>query len=119
MFRVSCLGICWRHKIWKPEKLTSDYLKNEKNFQSEIKNIFLILNVFLFRHTKHSSKDIADTVFKYSEVNNLYWWAMPQKLLPNGFKWFKNTSQFNNDFIKSCKENRDEEYFLQVDIQYP
>ena len=44
---------------------------------------------------------------------------MPQKLLPNGFKWFKNTSQFNNDFIKSCKENRDEEYFLQVDIQYP
>ena len=34
-------------------------------------------------------------------------------------KWFKSTSQFNNDFIKSCKENTDEGYFLQVDIQYP
>ena len=40
MFRVSCLGIWWRHKIWKPEKLKSDYLKNEKSFQIEIRNIF-------------------------------------------------------------------------------
>ena len=39
-FRVSCLGIWWHHKIQISEKLESDYLKNKKSFQSEIKNIF-------------------------------------------------------------------------------
>ena len=33
--------ITWRHDIWISEKLKFDYLKNEKSFQSEIKNIFL------------------------------------------------------------------------------
>ena len=28
VFRVSCLGIWWRHKICISEKLKSDYLKN-------------------------------------------------------------------------------------------
>ena len=31
----------------------------------------------------------------------------------------RNTSQFNEDFIKGYNEERDEEYFLEVDIQYP
>ena len=31
----------------------------------------------------------------------------------------QNTSQFNEDFIKGYNEERDEEYFLEVDIQYP
>ena len=31
----------------------------------------------------------------------------------------RNTSQFNEDFIKGHNEERDEEYFLEVDIQYP
>ena len=39
VFRVSCLGIWWRHKIWMFRKLKSDYLKNEESFQSEVKNI--------------------------------------------------------------------------------
>ena len=40
MFPVSCLGIWWCHAIWIPEKIKFDYLKNEKSFSSEIKNIF-------------------------------------------------------------------------------
>ena len=39
LFRVSCLGIWWRHDTWISENLKFDYLKNEKSFQSEIKNI--------------------------------------------------------------------------------
>ena len=39
---------------------------------------------------------------------------MPQKLSANGFKWVANTSQFNEDFVKSYKEVSDEVYFLEV-----
>ena len=34
-------------------------------------------------------------------VNNLYGWAMSQKFQVINFKWIKDTSQFNEDFIKT------------------
>ena len=37
---------------------------------------------------------------KYWDVNNLYDWAMSQKLPVNNFEWIEETSQFNKDFIK-------------------
>ena len=37
---VSCLGIWWRHDICIAEKIKFHYLKNEKSFRSEVKNIF-------------------------------------------------------------------------------
>ena len=43
---------------------------------------------------------------------------MLQKLPVNGFKWIKNTSQFNEDFIKNYNEESDDGYFLEVDVQY-
>ena len=44
---------------------------------------------------------------------------MSQKLSLNNFEWFKDISQFNEDFIKSYYEESDEGYFLGVDVQYP
>ena len=44
---------------------------------------------------------------------------MSQKLSVNNFKWVKETSQFNEDFIKSYNDDSDEGYFLEVDFQYP
>ena len=44
---------------------------------------------------------------------------MSQKLSVNNFKWVKETSHFNEDFIKSYNDDSDEGYFLEVDIQYP
>ena len=55
---------------------------------------------------------------QYWDVNNLYGWSMSQKLEVNHFEWIKGTSQFNEDFIKNCKEESDERYFLKVDAQY-
>ena len=49
---------------------------------------------------------------------NLYVWAMLQKLPVNNFEWIKDTSQFNEDFIKNYNEESDEGYFLEVDVQY-
>ena len=53
------------------------------------------------------------------DVNNLYDQAMSQKLPVNKFEWIKDTSKFNEDFIKNYNEERDEGYFLKVDVQYP
>ena len=43
---------------------------------------------------------------------------MSQKLPVNNFEWIKDTSQFNEDFIKIYNEESDEGYFLEVDVQY-
>ena len=43
---------------------------------------------------------------------------MSQKLSLYNFEWIKDTSQFNEDFIKSYNEESDEGYFLEVDVQY-
>ena len=43
---------------------------------------------------------------------------MSQKLPVNNFDWIKNTSQFNEDFIKSYDNKKDKGYFLEVDVQY-
>ena len=39
------------------------------------------------------------------------------KLSVNGFKWVKNLSKFNEDFIKNYDEYSDKGYFLEVDIE--
>ena len=44
---------------------------------------------------------------------------MLQKIPVNGFESTKKTSQFNEDFIKSYDEEKDEGYFLEVVVQYP
>ena len=49
----------------------------------------------------------------------LYGWAMSQKLPANKFEWIEEISQFHEDFLKDCKGESDEGYFLEVDVQYP
>ena len=55
---------------------------------------------------------------QYFDVNNLFGLAMVQKLPVNSFEWIEDTSQFNEDFIKNYKEESDNGYFLEVDVQY-
>ena len=65
MFRVSYLGIWWRQDIWISENLKSNHLKNENSFWSEKKKIFfLVLQVLSFKHTKQTSKIVAEITFK-------------------------------------------------------
>ena len=66
-------------------------------------------------------KDITSSYILYLDANNLYGWAMSQKLLVNGFKWVERSrlSRFNERFIKSYNENSDRGYFLEVDVEYP
>ena len=51
-------------------------------------------------------------------ANNLYGWAMSQKLPIDDFEW-KKMSKFNEKFIKNCDENSDIQYILETDAEYP
>ena len=55
---------------------------------------------------------------QYWDENNLYGLALSQKLPVNNFEWIKDTSQFNEDFIKNYNEKSDKGYFLEANIQY-
>ena len=70
------------------------------------------------KYMKDYDKNKESSYLKYCDVNNLYELAMSQKLPVNRFEWIEKTSQFNEDFIKNYNEESDEEYFLEVDVQY-
>ena len=50
---------------------------------------------------KGYDKNKESTYLQYWNVNNLYVWAVSQKLPVNNFEWIKDSSQFNEDFIKN------------------
>ena len=64
-------------------------------------------------------KNIESSHREFLDANNLYGWAMSQKLPINGFKWVKKLSKFNEDFIKKYDENSNTGYFIEVDVEYP
>ena len=71
------------------------------------------------KYMKNYDKNIESSYLMYLDANNLYGWAMSQKLPVNGFKWENDLSRFNENFIKNYNENSDVGYFLEVDIEYP
>ena len=81
-----------------------------------------------YRHAKANNKymknynnKIESSYIEYLNANDLYGWAMSQKLPINDFKWVKQEKllKFNEDFIKNYDENSNKGYFLEVDIDYP
>ena len=70
------------------------------------------------KYMKDSDKNEELSHIQYQDVNNLYDWAMSQKLSVNNFEWTKDTSQFNEDLIKNYNEESNEGYFLEVHVQY-
>ena len=63
---------------------------------------------------KDYDKNKESSYIQYWDVNNLYGLAMSQTLSVNNFKWIKDTSRFNEHFIKSYNEESDEGYFLKL-----
>ena len=74
---------------------------------------------FINKYMKDYDKNKQSSCLKYWDLHNLYGWAVSQKLSINSFEWMEVTSFFNEDFIKNYNEENDEEYFSEVDIQYP
>ena len=62
------------------------------------------------KYIKNYDKQIESPYLTYLDANNLYGWAMSQKL-PE-FVWYNDhLSDFNEEFIKNYNENSDDGYF--------
>ena len=59
------------------------------------------------KYMKNYDKDIISSYLMYLNANDLYGWAMSQKLPVNGFKWVEKVSRFNEIFKKNYNENSD------------
>ena len=85
-------GIC--HSIHRYAKANNKYMENYNNNEES-------------------------SYIQYLNANNLYGWAMSQKLPVNNFKWVKDTSRINEEFITNYNENSNKGYILEVDVKYP
>ena len=68
------------------------------------------------KYMKNYSKNKESSYLMYLDANNLYRWAVSQKLPVDSFKWNKNMSKFNEKFINNYDENSDLGCILEVDI---
>ena len=67
---------------------------------------------------KDYNKNIESSYIQYLDANNLYGWAMSQKLQRNNFKLVEDTSKIDEEFIKNYNENSYKGYIFEVDV-YP
>ena len=121
---LSAPGLAWQAAL-KNTKVKSDLLNNigmllkvEKGIRGGICHSIYRYAKANNNYTKDYDKNKELSYLRYWDANNLYGQPMSQKLPVNNFEWIKDTSQFNEDFIKSYNEETDEGYFLEVDVEY-
>ena len=80
----------------------------------------------ILRYAKANNKYIKDynkveeeSFLQYDDVNNPDGLAVIQPLPADGFKFVKNVSKIDEDFIKNYDEDSDKGYILEVDLEYP
>ena len=121
---LSAPGLAWQAAL-KKTKVKLDLLTNidmllmvEKGIRGGICHSTYWYAKANNKYMKNYDKNKESSYLQYWDENNLYGWAMSQKLPVNNFDWIKDTFQFTEDFIKSYNEEGDEGYFLEVDVQY-
>ena len=127
VYFVSAPGLAWKACLKRTEvelQLLTDYdiiLIIEKGIRGGICQSTYRYAKANNRYMKNYNKNIEPSFIGYLDANNLYGWAMSEKLPVNGFKWIeqKNLSKFSEDFIKNYDENGNIGYFLELDIDYP
>ena len=70
------------------------------------------------KYMKNYDEKEESSFLEYLDANNMYGWAMCQKLPVGGFKWVNDVVKIEKDFIKNYDENSDIGYLLKVDIEY-
>ena len=53
------------------------------------------------KYMNNYDKNKESSYIQYLDANNLYGWAMFQKLPVNGIKWIKNVTEIDEKFIKN------------------
>ena len=122
---LSATGLAWEACLKKTRiilKLLTDIdmpLMVEKGIRD---GIFQATHRYARANNKYRNdydKNIESSYLVFLDANNLYGWALSQKLPINGFDWVKKLSRFNERLIKDYNENSDRRYFLEVDVEYP
>ena len=126
---VSLPGLAWQACLKKTNielELLADYdmlLMVEKGIRGGIYHSIQRYAKANNKYMKNYNNNEELSYIQYSDVNNLYGWAMSKKLPTNGFKWIDNNETakhvINEDFIKNYNENNDKGYILEVDVKYP
>ena len=73
------------------------------------------------KYMKNYDKSIKSSHIMYLDANNLYGWAMSQKLPVDGLEWIEKDDllKLNESFIKNYDKNCGKGYILEVDVEYP
>ena len=71
------------------------------------------------KYMKNYDKNKESSYIQYLDANNLYGWAMSQKLPVNGFKWINDLTEIDEEFTKNYDEDSDKGYIVEVDGKYP
>ena len=71
------------------------------------------------KYMKNYDKNKESSYIQYLDASNLYGWAMSQELPVNGFKWIKDVTKIDEEFIRNFNEDNDKGYILEVDVKYP
>ena len=115
---ISAPGVVWQVAFKKTEvelDLLTDIditLMVEKSFRGEICDAIHNYAKANKKYIKDVDKNKEPSYLNYWDVNYLYGWAMSQTCPTFNFKWVEDTSQFNEDFVKSYNEESDEGFFL-------
>ena len=124
---LSAPGLAWQACL-KKTKVKLELLTHNDMLMMVEKGIRGGICQAVYRHAKANNKymndydkDIESSYLEYLDANNLYGWAMSQKLPVDGFKWVEEDDllKFNESFIKNYDENCDKGYILEVDVEYP
>ena len=71
------------------------------------------------KYMKNYDKNEEAPYIQYLDTNNLYGWAMSQKLPGKGFKWINDVTEIDEKLIKNYDEDSDKGYILEVHSKYP
>ena len=117
-------GLAWDAclKLTKQElQLLTDYdmlMMFEKGIRGGMSHISKRYAEANNKYMIHYNKEKPSTYIQYLDANNLYGWAMSQKLPTHGFKWMKDIDITSTIKLLEKKDTK-KGYIFEVDLEYP
>ena len=107
---ISALCLTWQAALKKTQvelDLITDVdmlLMIEKGIRGRICNPIHHYAKFNIKYMSDYDENKESSYLNYWDVNNLYGWAMSQKLPTFRFEWVEDNSKFTKDFVKNYDE---------------